>query len=428
MPTGIHAFVMAGGCGSRLQPLTDGLCKPALAFGADHRVVDFVLANLRNSGVTTVDLLVQYRPEPLIEHVRRRWTRRADAANPFAVRIARPPERPVGRLGPAGYRGTADAVFQNLSRAPWGDDDLVAVFGADHVYRMDLRRMVRHHLAHKADVSVAALPVPLAEASGFGVVETDARGRAIAFHEKPQLPVGMPGRPTHALASMGNYLFRAPVLRAALSECCAAGAYDFGHHVLPLLLRRCHVQAYDFRSHAVAAAGDGEEPGYWRDVGTLDAYFEAQMDILGPSPRFALDNPRWPLAPRDADPQPALVMGGDTRCSRLGSGAVIDRASLDHAVVGAGARVLVDAQLSRCVLFDGVTVGSGARLRNVIVAEGNAVPANARIGYDIERDRERFPVSNGGIVVVPPGHFGAGRSERVERRERLAEPPLRARG
>jgi len=212
------------------------------------------------------------------------------------------------------------------------------------------------------------------------------------------------------------------VLRAVLSECCAVGEFDFGHHVLPRLLRRCHVEAYDFRGHAVPA-GDGEEPGYWRDVGTLDAYFQAQMDILGPHPRFMLDHAHWPLAPRDAEPQPALVMGGDTRRTRLGSGAVIDRASLDGTVVGIGARVAVDAQLSRCVLLDGVTVGRGAGLRNVIVAEGNAIPANTHIGYDIERDRQRFPVSSGGIVVVPPGHFRGDRAA-----ARLAEAPLRARG
>lgn len=419
----IHAFVMAGGRGTRLQPLTDEVCKPALPFGADHRVVDFVLANLRNSGIGSAELLVQYRADALAEHVRQRWQRTPEDAVGLSVRIAPPPPRAVGRLGPAGYLGTADAVFQNLARADWREGDLVAVFGADHVYRMDLRPMVQRHLETGAEVSIAALPVPLAEAGGFGILETDADGRAIAFHEKPEAPPPMQGSSTHALASMGNYLFSAPLLRAALQESCTAGAYDFGHHVLPRLLRRCRIQAYDFGSRAAVAPRDGEENGYWRDVGTLDAYFQAQMDTLGAAPRFVPDHPQWPLSPAQAPRQPALLMvGGEVHDSRLGSGAVLDRACVDRTVVGAGARVGVDAQLAHCVLFDGVSVNRGARLRRVIVSQGNTIPANEHIGYDLARDRARFPVSEGGIVVVPPGYF------RAERGERPAGAPLRAVG
>jgi glucose-1-phosphate adenylyltransferase len=407
----VFAFVMAGGSGSRLRPLTDQVCKPAVPFGADHRVVDFVLSNLRNSGVQRVDVLVQHKPRALMSHVQRRWTAPA-GERPFAVRLVMPPEQPVGRSGRAGYLGTADAVFQNLAGASLRDDDLVAVFGADHVYRMDLRQMVRQHLEHGADVSVAALPVPLSDAREFGVVEIDAGGRVEAFHEKPRLPAPMPGRPSHALVSMGNYLFNAGVLREALQTCCGAGRYDFGHDVLPYLAQRCQVRAYDFQTNTVPGLGLWEEPAYWRDVGTLDAYFRAQMDTLGPAPRFALDNPQWPLSPTRTDHPPALVMRGETRYSRLGSRSVVDHALLDHAVIGARAQVHAGARLARCVLFESVVVGSGARLHNVVVAEGNTVPSGERIGFDAFEDRERFTVSADGVVVVPPNHFHPGRTLR----------------
>ena len=412
----IHTFVMAGGSGTRLRPLTDLICKPALPFGAEHRIIDFVLANLRNSGVSQVDVLVQHRPAALRAHLQRRWRAPAGAAHSSGFRIAMPPDRPEGRSGHPGYLGTADAVYQNLARVPVHNGDLVAVFGADHVYRMDLRQFVRQHLELRADVSVAALPVPVAEAREFGVVETDASGRAVAFHEKPRIPVPMRGRPSHALASMGNYLFSAGVLREALADCCGSGRFDFGNDVLPYLLQRCRIQAYDFQSNTVPGLGLCEEPSYWRDVGTLDAYFQAQMDTLGPTPRFALENVHWPLTNQRIDHPSALVMCGEARHSRLGAGAVVDHALLDQAVVGPGARVLAGARLVRCVLFDAVTVGPGARLHNVIVAEGNAVPAGERIGYDALEDRERFTVSPGGVVIVPPNHFRPGR-----RMRRIAE-------
>lgn len=405
MEPALHAFVMAGGTGTRLRPLTDVTCKPALPFAADHRVIDFVLANFRNSGVCRVEVLIQDQPQALIEHLRRRWTTGPGAADPFAALPVAAPPRPEGRAGPAGYLGTADAVFQALVRTAARDTDLVAVFGADHVYRMDLRQMLRQHREGGADVSVAVLPVAADQARGFGIVETDADGRVLAFHEKPPLPVPMPGRPSHALASMGNYLFPAGVLRAALTACCAAGRFDFGHDVLPYLLGRCDVRAYDFGSHAVPGLGPGEEPSYWRDVGTLDAYFQAQMDTLGPAPRFALDPAGWPLSQRAHPRPPAQTLKERAWHSRLGAGARVEDAVLDHAVVGAGARVGARARLERCVLFDHVSIGPDAQLRKVIVSAGNAVPAGERIGVDPVADRERFQVTAGGVVVVPPNHF-----------------------
>jgi glucose-1-phosphate adenylyltransferase len=418
----IHAYVMAGGSGSRLRPLTDLICKPALPFGPSHRVIDFVLANLRNSGVAQVDVLMQHRPAVLRQHVQRSWSAAASTSPPFSVRLAMPPPRPEGRSGAAGYLGTADAVYQNLLHAPVGDDDLVAVFGADHVYRLDLRQMIQEHCERRADVSVAALPVPIAAASEFGVLETDGDGRVLALHEKPSVAIPMPGRPLHALVSMGNYLFSAAVLKTALAECCGSGRFDFGHDVLPHLLRRCHVHAYDFQHNVIPGLSACEERAYWRDVGTLDAYFSAQMDTLGPTPRFALDNAHWPLAPRRADAPTTRVLGSEIRFSQVGPGARIERAVLDRSVVAAGARVLRGARLLRSVVFEGVTVGTDARLYNVIVAEGNSIPAGERIGYDLSEDRGRFPVTPGGIVVVPPHHFRPEPAPRPMRVELAAQP------
>lgn len=399
----VHAFVMAGGLGQRLQPLTADQCKPALPFGADHRVVDFVLANLRNSGVGQVDLLVQYAPGSLIQHVRRHGWSRPGADQRFQIDVA--PPRPSS--GPPGYRGTADAVHQNLFRLDARDDAPVLVFGADHIYRMDVRPMLAFHHDTRADVTVATLPVPLAEASSFGIVEVDRSSRAVAFHEKPRQPRPMPGRHGQALASMGNYCFRAGALREALAHCIAEGQFDFGQHVLPLLLSTHRVMAYDFHTNTVPGLAEDEEAGYWRDVGTLDAYFDAHLDTLGPSPRFRLDNPQWPLQPPQAPHTPARAAGSTLSHARLGSGAVVDRAQLHQAVVGRGARVGSSAVLERALLLDGVVVGTGARLRNVIVDRDNVIPPGECIGFDPEHDAARFPRSARGIVVVPRGCFAA---------------------
>jgi glucose-1-phosphate adenylyltransferase len=400
----IHAFVMAGGLGARLRPLTVDQCKPALPFGADHRVVDFVLANLRHSGVDQAHLLVQYEPGSLIQHVREAWC--PPAATGRGMRIDVAPPQP----GTPGYRGTADAVQQNLFRLDARDDDPVLVFGADHVYRMDVQAMLAFHRDTGADATIATLPVPLAAASSFGIVAVDAHARATAFHEKPRQPRPMPDRPGQALASMGNYCFRAGLLRQALAHCIADGQFDFGQHVLPLLLTTHRVMAFDFHAHPVPGLAKNEEAGYWRDVGTLDAYFEAHLDTLGPAPRFRLDNPLWPLQPVQAGLEPASAgraTGSQLTDVRLGRGAVVDRAQLQQAVVGRAARVGASAVLDRVLLLDGAVVGEGARLRNVIVDRDNLIPPGECIGFDAERDAARFPRSKGGIVVVPRGHFAA---------------------
>lgn len=291
------AFVLAGGEGSRLRPFTEFLPKPALPFAGRCRIIDFALSNLVHSGIGTVFVLMQYRPQPLLEHLGTHWSRPPGGARIVPVLPTRP------------FLGTADAVRQNLPLLDGIDPEVVAVFAADHVYRMDVAQMLRFHQGHAADATVAALPVPLRTASQFGVIAADADGRIRGFEEKPARPRCCPHDPASAYVSMGNYLFRPPELRRALREAARDGGHDFGHDVLPLLVREARVHAYDFRRNRVPGMKPFEEPAYWRDVGTVDAYLAAQDDTAGPQPRLDLDNPAWPIGGRPVrTPAPAAAL------------------------------------------------------------------------------------------------------------------------
>lgn len=284
------AFVLAGGCGSRLLPLTAHEAKPALDFAGGTRIIDFVLSNLVNSGIERIYVLAQYKPQSLVDHVRAIWApvlRRCGGS----VQVVLPnPDR--------AFLGTADAVHKNLHLCTRDAPDLVAVFAADHVYRMDVGQMVLAHQRNGADVSVATMPVSLERSCGFGIVEVDAGGRILAFQEKPTHPRPMPGRPGHACASMGNYLFDPGVLRTLLDAAASRGETDFGHHVLPHATRIHRVCAYDFSDNRVTGTLPHEEPNYWRDVGTIEAFRAAQQDALGPAQKFSLDNELWPIGGR----------------------------------------------------------------------------------------------------------------------------------
>ena len=270
--------------------------KPALPFSGGDRIVDFVLSNLLNSGISRVYVLAQYKPRSLIAHLSATWALPSldDRRSPEVVLPGSP-----GSV--AGYRGTADAVYQNLHLVDRHAPELVAVFAADHVYRMDIGQMADFHLQRRADVTVAAVPVPLARARAFGVIGADAEGRVHEFQEKPERPRAIPSRPDYAFASMGNYLFRPEALVAALRRANQLGEHDFGWHVLPRLARTHRTYAYDFASNAVPGLQAYEERGYWRDVGTLEAYRAALADARGPQPRFQLRNPQWPIRGRSAD-------------------------------------------------------------------------------------------------------------------------------
>jgi len=285
------ALVLAGGEGTRLHPLTQQHAKPALPFAEGRRIVDFVLSNLVNSAIGRICVLAQYKPESLVEHIESAWRSRF-AAQGVSIEVVLPPPAAPGA---AQYKGTADAVYRNLDLIRRHAPELVAVFAADHVYRMDVRQMVRFHQQKRAGVTIAAVRVPLDIAPSFGILDMDGDERVLAFAEKPQRPAPIPADPSCAYASMGNYLFEPRTLVDVLEQTALRGGSDFGRDLLPVLSRSRRVFAYDFSANRVPGVKKSEEHGYWRDVGTLEALMAARNDVLGPHPRFNLQNRRWPI-------------------------------------------------------------------------------------------------------------------------------------
>jgi len=394
----ILAFIMAGGEGSRLQPLTADNSKPSLPFGSRYRIVDFVLSNLLNSGIQAIYMLVQYKSQSLIEHVRKAWVVSPMRNEEFVTVV--PPQM---MRGGDWFQGTADAVYQNINLIQLHDPDLVVVFGADHIYRMDIQQMVDFHHERAADVTVAALPVPIADASAFGVIAADHDGRVSEFQEKPANPAPMPSDPTRAYASMGNYLFDAKVLVRALKEANQRGEHDFGHNVLPKLKETHRLFAYDFATNKVPGTKPYEEQAYWRDVGTLDAYFEAHQDLLGLNPRFDMFNPQWRIFSSNYQGPVARILDAQVHNSVVAAGSIVRQASLRNSLIRREVIIEDDVELEDCVIQDYVWIKRGSRLRRVIVGQYNVIEAGSRIGYDLEADRRRYTVTAGGITVVGPG-------------------------
>lgn len=393
----ILAFVMAGGGGTRLMPLTAERSKPSVPFGGRYRIVDFALSNLINSGIHAIYLLVQYKSQSLIEHVRKAWVLSPMLANHFVTVV--PPQQ----LGEQRewFQGTADAVRQNLALLRMHNPDLVLVFGADHIYRMDVRQMVEFHRERNAQVTVSALPVPIGQARAFGIIDTESSGRIRDFREKPEQPPPMPERSTHAFASMGNYLFEADVLMEALEQAAAKGENDFGKHVLPRLMKSHRLYAYDFSTNVVPGTKPYEEPAYWRDVGTIEAYFNAHQDVLGLEPRFDAFNPQWPIFSSNYQGPVTRILGGSIENSIFAGGTVIKNARVHNSVLRREVVIEPDVELDECIISDYVHIQRGARLRRVIVDQYNVIEAGTRIGFDPAQDAQRYTVAPGGIVVVP---------------------------
>jgi len=395
----VLAMIMAGGKGERLHPLTRDRSKPAVPFGGRHRIVDFVLSNFVNSALMALYILVQYKSQSLIEHVRQAWRTSGILPDSFVTIV--PPQM---RTGPAWYRGTADAVLQNLNLIDDFAPDVVAVFGSDHIYRMDVNQMLAFHAESGAEVTVAARPAPLAEAAQFGVLSVDRHGRVTQFDEKPARPTAMPGDPGRALVSMGNYLFNRAILTDALvADARRSTEHDFGRSIIPELVPAGHVYAYDFQQNDVPGVKPYEEPAYWRDVGTIEAYWQAHMDLLGEAPRFDLDNRDWPIRTGMQPGPPARFIGSDVDDAHISEGSLIKRATIRRSILGRSVWVNEGAVIEDSIVMDHTTVGKGARLRRAIVDRFNIVPADTEIGFDPAADRRRWHVDPSGLVVVPRG-------------------------
>ncbi len=399
--TKILAMVMAGGEGSRLHPLTAQRSKPSIPYGARYRIVDFVLSNLINSQIHAIYLLVQYKSQSLIEHIRKSWVISPVIPDHFVTVV--PPQM---REGPEWFQGTADAVYQNLNLIRQYEPDLVAVFGADHVYRMDVSQMVAFHQNTSADATVAALPVPIGQASAFGIIAASSEGRILEFQEKPVHPRAIPDDPGRAYASMGNYLFKTDVLLTALRDAHRRGEHDFGHHILPCLLQSHRLFAYDFSNNRVPGTKPYEERAYWRDIGDIDIYFAAQQDLLGLEPRFDLFNPRWPIYSSNYGGPGARVIHGNIHNSVLAAGTVINGARVKNCIIHREVIIEDGAELFDCIIMDYVLIKRGARLSRAIVDRYNTIEANTAIGHDLDADRQRYHVTPGGVTVIPEGHCG----------------------
>ena len=392
-------MIMAGGKGERLHPLTRDRSKPAVPFAGRHRIVDFVLSNFVNSEMLSLYVLVQYKSQSLIEHVRLAWRTTGMVSDYFVTVV--PPQM---RFGPAWYRGTADAVLQNLNLVDDYNPEFVAIFGADHIYRMDVNQMVAFHLETGAEVTVAARSVPRSEASAFGVLRVDGSSRVTHWEEKPRDPAPMPSDATRSLVSMGNYLFsRQPLVDALLADARRSTDHDFGRSIIPELVPGGRVFGYDFQRNDVPGVKPYEEHGYWRDVGTLHAYWEAHMDLLGEAPRFDLDNRHWPIKAMAYPGPPARFIGGDVDNAQIGESSLVKRATIRNSILGRSVWVNEGAVIEDSIVMDNTTVGKGARLRRVIVDRFNIIPADSEIGLDPETDRRRYFVDPSGLVVVPRG-------------------------
>ena len=403
----VLAMVLAGGKGTRLFPLTKDRAKPAVPFGGKYRIVDFVLSNLVNSGVYSTYVLTQFKSQSLLQHLRDTWQFGGLLPHQFIIPVPAQMRSPDETW----YQGTADAIFQNIDLIRRAEPDLVLVFSADHVYRMNIREMIEFHNEKKADMTVAAVPMAKELASEFGVIELAGDGRIIGFHEKKNDAPTIPGHPDQILASMGNYIFTSDVLQRELYMDASReeSSHDFGKDILPSLIQRANVYAYDFRNNHIPGDPHSVLP-YWRDVGTIDAFYEANMDLRAITPALNLYNSQWPLGPtREMYPPAKFVFDQEGRRghaidSIIASGCILSGGFVRDSVLGRAVRVHSGAVVENSVIFDNCDIGRHARVRRAILDKNVHVPEGATIGYDLEQDRQTHYVSENGIVVVEGEH------------------------
>ena len=399
----VLGIVLAGGRGTRLFPLTKERAKPAVPFGGKYRIIDFVLSNLVNSGIHSIYVLTQFKSQSLLQHLSDGWQFGGLLKDHFVI----PVPAQMRSVGETWYRGTADAIYQNANLIEQSDPHLVAIFSADHIYRMNIASMIEYHEQKRAEVTVAAIPVERRFAQDFGVIETARDGHIIAFHEKRADAPSMPGDPDRVLASMGNYVFSTRTLLRELYADAARenSTHDFGRDVLPSLVNRLDMFAYDFQTNEIPGEAL-DAPTYWRDVGTLDAYYEAHMDLRAVTPSLNLYNREWPLRTASyADPPAKFTFDDDGRRGQaidsvVSGGCILSGGMVRNSVLGRHVRVHTGAVVEDPVILDNCDIGRRARIRRAILDKNVRIPEGATIGYDLEQDKRRHHVTEKGIVVV----------------------------
>lgn len=400
-------MILAGGEGKRLYPLTKDRAKPAVPFGGRYRIIDFVLNNFINSGFFKIKVLTQYKSDSLNKHITRGW-----ALSPFLNQYVDLAPAQM-RTGSDWYRGTADAIYQNVFHITDEDPDYVCIFGGDHIYKMDVSQMLDFHKEKDADLSISAIPIPISEAHEFGIIEVDDDWKLINFVEKPQYtPKSIPGNPDMCLASMGNYIFNKGILLDALNrdEEIQESSHDFGKNVIPMLLKdNKKIYIYNFNNNSFPGMSDTER-GYWRDVGSIDAYWQANMDLLAYDPELNLYSQDWPLRTFNYNYPPAKFIWeegervGMATNSMVSEGCIVSGAGLSRCVLSPKVKVNSYSQISESILMENVEIGRHSKIKRAIIDKNVVVPPHSRIGFNREEDIKRgFHVSPNWVTVVPKG-------------------------
>ncbi|MBS0179944.1 MAG: glucose-1-phosphate adenylyltransferase [Nitrospira sp.] len=398
----IFTMVLAGGKGERLQPLTDQRAKPAVPFGGKYRIIDFTLSNCLNSGLRQMAVLIQYKSHSLDRHIRTGWNILNPELGEYIVSV--PPQQ---RISEEWYRGTADAVYQNLFLLDNDHPEFLLVLAGDHIYKMNYADMYNLLIEKQADAIVGAIETPLADAHRFGVIAVDEDRRILSFDEKPEKPMHIPGDPTQAFVSMGIYLFRTNVVREQLIRDAKEGTkHDFGKNIIPRMINECRVYAYKFQDENKKAVN------YWRDIGTLDAYWEANMDLVAVDPQFNLYDQHWPIRTYQGQFPPAkFVFAQDFQGGRMGvaldsivcGGCIISGGRVQNSVLSPHVRVHDHADVRESVVMENVVIGAHARIRRAIIDKDVIIPPKTVIGFDRVADRQRFKVTDSGLVVISKG-------------------------
>ena len=395
----VLAMVLAGGRGERLYPLTRDRAKPAVPFGAIYRIIDFTLSNCLHSGIRRIYALTQYKSTSLHRHIQLGWNILSAPLGEFIEAV--PAQQ---RIDEHWYQGTADAIFQNINILQVERPDLVLILSGDHIYKMDYRKMIAFHLEKRADLTVSAIRMERKLSREFGVIEVDEGWRVTGFQEKPEAPKTIPGNPGEILASMGIYVFNTEVLaRRLIEDARPDSSHDFGRDIIPMMIQKDQVFAFDFRQ------GECGGTGYWRDVGTIDAYYEANMDLISVTPQLNLYDPQWPILTYQFPSPPAKTVWmeegrvGTALNSIISNGCIISGGNVKRSILSPRVTVHSFAEIEDSVLLEGVDVGRNAKIKGTIVDKEVQIPEGMEIGYYLDEDAKRFTVTASGIVVVPKG-------------------------